>query len=115
MHIADATQSLLKRLNEMALKRRRGVAEVTYPGHLRALLCTSGKRADHGPRRRTAEKCDELAPPNHSITSSAVASRVDGTSRPSVRAVLRLSTSSYLVGACTGRSAGFSPLRMRST
>ena len=30
-------------------------------------------------------------------------------------AVLRLITSSYLVGACTGMSAGFSPLRMRST
>ena len=30
-------------------------------------------------------------------------------------AALRLTTSSYLVGACTGRSAGFSPLRMRST
>jgi hypothetical protein len=28
---------------------------------------------------------------------------------------LELITSSYLVGACTGRSAGFSPLRMRST
>ena len=28
---------------------------------------------------------------------------------------LRLMASSYLVGACTGRSAGFSPLRMRST
>ena len=38
-----------------------------------------------------------------------------GTSRPSAFAVLRLITSSYLVGACTGRSAGFSPLRMRST
>ena len=37
------------------------------------------------------------------------------TSRPSALAVLRLMTSSYLVGACTGRSAGFSPLRMRST
>ena len=36
-------------------------------------------------------------------------------SRPSALAVLRLITSSYLVGACTGRSAGFSPLRMRST
>ena len=35
--------------------------------------------------------------------------------RPSAFAVLRLITSSYLVGACTGRSAGFSPLRMRST
>jgi hypothetical protein len=28
---------------------------------------------------------------------------------------LRLITSSYLVGACTGKSAGLSPLRMRST
>src|SRR2546430_1057429 len=28
--------------------------------------------------------------------------------------VLRLITSSYLVGACTGRSAGCSPLRIRS-
>jgi hypothetical protein len=35
--------------------------------------------------------------------------------KASVFAVLRLITSSYLVGACTGRSAGFSPLRMRST
>jgi hypothetical protein len=30
-------------------------------------------------------------------------------------AAFRLMISSYLVGACTGRSAGFSPLRMRST
>ena len=64
------------------------------------------------PRRRRAEERDELAPP-HSITSSARASRIGGTSMPSAFAVLRLMTSSYLVGACTGRSAGFSPLRMR--
>ena len=38
-----------------------------------------------------------------------------GTLRPSALAVLRLITSSYLVGACTGRSAGFSPSKMRST
>src|SRR5262249_28071167 len=50
-----------------------------------------------------------------SITSSARASSCGGTSRPSALAVLRLITSSYLVGACTGRSAGFSPLRMQST
>src|SRR5262245_66041940 len=53
-------------------------------------------------------------PSHHSITSSARASSVGGTSRPSALAVFRLTTSSYLVGACTGRSAGFSPLRMRS-
>src|SRR5262249_3789203 len=47
---------------------------------------------------------------SHSIASSARASNVGGTSRPSALAVLRLITSSYLVGACTGRSAGFVPL-----
>ena len=34
-------------------------------------------------------------------------------SRPSALAVLRLMTSSNLVGCTTGRSAGFAPLRMR--
>src|SRR5262249_11622134 len=54
-------------------------------------------------------------PAAHSITSSARASRLSGTVSPSAFAVLRLITSWNLVGACTGRSAGFSPLRMRST
>src|SRR5262249_15566724 len=66
-------------------------------------------------RGAAAEQRDELAPASHSITSSARASTVVGMSRPSAFAVFRLTTSSYLVGACTGRSAGFSPLRMRST
>src|SRR5262249_39353673 len=70
------------------------------------LLRARGER----PRgRRAAEQRDELAP-LHSITSSARASTLSGTSMPSAFAVLRLITSSYLVGACTGRSAGFSPL-----
>src|SRR5262249_49551199 len=63
---------------------------------------------------RAAKHRDELASP-HSITSSARASSVGGIWMPSALAVLRLITNSYLVGACTGRSAGFSPLRMRST
>jgi hypothetical protein len=50
----------------------------------------------------------------YSITSSARASTVAGSSRPSAFAALRLITVSYLTGACTGRSPGFSPLRMRS-
>src|SRR5215471_21288865 len=62
---------------------------------------------------RAANKRDELPPP-HSITSSARASNDEGIVRPRVWAVLRLITSSYLVGICTGRSAGFSPFRMRS-
>jgi hypothetical protein len=52
---------------------------------------------------------------NHSITSSARASSVGGTSMPSALAVFKLMTNSYLVGVCTGKSAGFSPLRMRFT
>src|SRR5262249_7930693 len=64
--------------------------------------------------RRAAEQRGELAPP-HSIPSSARASSVGGISRPSAFAVFKLMTSSYFVGCCTGRSAAFSPLRMRST
>jgi hypothetical protein len=52
---------------------------------------------------------------SYSITSSARATSEGGTVMPSALAVFRLMTISYLVGACTGRSAGFSPLRMRST
>src|SRR5262249_18393151 len=63
--------------------------------------------------RRAAEQRNEVAPSDHSITWSARASSDGGTSRPSSFAVLRLIASSYLVGACTGRSAGFSPFRMR--
>src|SRR6266480_2253984 len=51
----------------------------------------------------------------HSITSSAATSRPGGTVRPSTFAVLRLTTVSNLVAACTGKSAGLSPRRMRST
>jgi len=67
------------------------------------------------PRRRAAEQRDELAPIHHSITSSARASRVGGTSSPSALAVLRLITSSNLTGAWTGSSLGFAPFRIRST
>src|SRR5262249_19357320 len=51
----------------------------------------------------------------HSITSSARASSVGGTVRPSAIAVIRLITSSNLVGCSTGRSAGLVPRRILST
>src|SRR6516165_10569565 len=66
-------------------------------------------------RPRAAEQRDELATAAHSITSSARASSVGGTSSPSALAVRKLITSWYWVGCWTGRSAGFSPLRTRST
>src|SRR5258707_1973253 len=46
----------------------------------------------------------------YSITSSARASSVGGVSRPGALASLRSITNSYLVGACTGRFGGVSPL-----
>src|SRR5262249_32838992 len=52
-------------------------------------------------RRHAAEQRDEV-PALHSITSSARASSIGGTSRPSALAVLRFSTSSNLVACSTG-------------
>jgi hypothetical protein len=65
--------------------------------------------------RRAAEQGDELAPPYHSMTSSARTSTISGTARPSAFAVFRFRTVSYFPGTCTGKLAGFSPRRMRST
>jgi hypothetical protein len=52
---------------------------------------------------------NKLSSPNHSITSSARASKLGGTVRPSAFAVLRLMTKSNLVGCSTGMSAGLVP------
>src|SRR5262249_48220918 len=62
---------------------------------------------------RAAEQRDELAPPDHSITSSVSASNVGGIASPSALAVLRLTTSSSLFTCSTGNSAGLTPLRIR--
>src|SRR5262245_10105550 len=68
------------------------------------------------PRRRCATKQRyELAPSDHSITSSARASNVGGTSRPSTFAVVKLMSRSNLVGCSTGMSPGFAPRRTLST
>jgi hypothetical protein len=61
---------------------------------------------------RSGKKRDEL-PPSHSITSSAVICMINGTARPSFLAVFRLITNSNLLDCMTGRSPGFSPLRIR--
>ena len=73
------------------------------------------RRGWHGRKVPIAAICAAANSILYSITSSARASSAGGTSRPSAFAVVRLMTRSNLVGACTGRSAGFSPLRMRST
>src|SRR5262245_17803189 len=52
---------------------------------------------------------------HYSITWSARSSSAGGIVNPSALAVLRLITSSNLVGCSTGRSAGLAPLRILST
>src|SRR5262249_39021484 len=106
---SSVIQALPKGIDSICEAGSEGASEKSDHWHL-SLLCARRER----PCSSAAEKRDELPPP-HSITSSARASTVAGMSRPSALAVLRLMTNSYLVGACTGRSAGFSPLRMRST
>jgi hypothetical protein len=80
----------------------------------RGLLRARRRRPSRG---RGADEGDELAPLHrsifHSITASAMARSLSGTARPKVLAVGRLMTSSNRVDCTTGRSAGFSPLRMR--
>src|SRR5262249_13580664 len=73
-------------------------------------------RASHyGPRgRRAAEQRDERAAV-HSITSSARADKLSGTSIPICLAVFRFITNSNLLDCMTGKSAGLSPLRIRAT
>src|SRR5262249_47100420 len=107
LHVAGFGQTLAEYRYPCCARPRRTRIEIANHGRL---LRARRER----PCRRAAEERDELAA-LHSITSSARASSVGGTSRPSAFAVLRLITNSCFVGACTGRSAGFSPLRMRST
>src|SRR5262249_10487399 len=107
----EFAQPLHKSVGRRPLKRRVNCSLEPDGWQLRRLLRARRER----PRRRcTANERDELAS-FHSITSSARASSVGGTSSRSALALLRLMTSSYFVGVCTGRSAGFSPLRIRST
>jgi hypothetical protein len=73
------------------------------------------------PRQRTllntvgmSQRCQTRSREPYSITSSARASNVGGKSRPSALAVLRLRTRSYFDACSTGKSDGFSPLRILS-
>src|SRR5262249_12128892 len=93
------------------LRKRRGVSlrhgiafvprhEHADAPHAVALLPARRERPSH----RAAEEGDEVAAPNHSITSSAMASSVGGMVRPIVLAVSKLITNSNLVGCTTGKS-----------
>jgi hypothetical protein len=63
--------------------------------------------------QRNAASTQQIAA--YSITSSARASKMGGTSKPSCLAVLRLMRNSNVVGPSTGRSPGLVPLNILST
>src|SRR5262245_61966110 len=118
---ADAPAAFLQPLRERGDLGER-IRIVRAPAHEHAdaphPFALLRARRERPGSRRAAEQRDELAALyccGHSITSSAATSRPGGTVRPSVFAVFRLTTVSNLVAACTGRSAGLSPRRMRST
>src|SRR5215470_1221832 len=71
-------------------------------------------RCERPRRGRATEQRNELAA-LHSITSSARRRKDSGIFSPIALAVVRFMTNSNLVGCKTGKSAGFSPLRMRPT
>src|SRR5262245_57999418 len=110
---AEFLQLLLERAEPCLIFRSvRGCGqEYADAPHPAALLPARRER----PRCRAAEQRDELAASDHSITSSARASRVGGISRPSALAVVRLTTRSNFVGCSTGMSAGLVPCRTLST
>src|SRR5262249_6570266 len=112
---ADGPAQYRQRLQERSEARlpyrivRGGGHEHADMSHALAVLRTRRER----PRDdRAAEQRDELAP-LHSITSSARPESGSGTVMPSALAVLRFRISSTFVDCTTGRSAGFSPLRIR--
>src|SRR5215813_6039557 len=101
--ITGSTEAATECLHKVCCCAGRGGVHVANDGHSRLLR----PRRERPRRRRAAKEGDELAPVAHSITSSARASSVGGTSRPSALAVLRLVNSSTFVTCWTGRSAGF--------
>src|SRR5262249_36049529 len=108
LYIAGFAEALAEGVCELRIFPGRSAVEEPDYGHRRLLRPRS-----HRPRnRRASEQRDELASP-HSITSSALASRVAGTVRPNALAVSALMTSSNFVACVTGKSSGFAPLRMR--
>src|SRR5262245_51983424 len=85
--ITELVQCLLEGLNNVRRACRWKKVQDADPGDSSRRL----RPRRNWPRRpRAAEQRDELAPPDHSMTSSARTRSVGGTSRPSAFAVLRL-------------------------
>jgi hypothetical protein len=106
--VPDATMtSTLRLINSVASKASRPLQETNAPSVLLRNRAVPPQQGDPHAQQHSA-------PVYHSITSSANASSVEGTLRPSVLATVILIESTYFVGAWTGRLPGGSPRRIRS-
>src|SRR5262245_31210619 len=102
LHIADVFEAQAECAQTVRHRvRRSGIKE---PNHRHGRLLRAHRERPRG--RRAAEQRYEVAPADHSITSSASASSLSGIWRPSAFAVFRLITNSNLVGCWTGSSPG---------
>ena len=119
---ASAVGSFLSELPGQLTKRYNFEPARRAPYHWAVVSLRGRVNGNHRPTGRRERPCGSRGPEHrdelaalHTITSSARASSVCGTSRPSALAVVRLITRSNLVGCSTGRSAGFAPRRILST
>ena len=85
--------------------------EVVDPEHPRHHQGGKGSQRTAAPGHKATYAAQHMK--RYSITSSARASSVGGTSSPSALAVVRLMMKSNFVDCTTGRSAGLAPLRTR--
>ena len=108
LDVAGFAQSLVER-GDNRLRPRPGEPLLRKPITGIAFCCA---RRARGHAVTAPPSSEHEVAPSHSMTSSARARIDGGTVRPSALAVLRLMTSSNLVGCWTGRSAGLAPLRI---
>src|SRR5262245_41902334 len=107
--IAFDIACLLQALTKCAQTLRERCSSAQKPNHRHRRLLRTRRRQRPHCCRAAGKQCNELAT-FHSITSSATASSLSGTVRPSSLAVWALMTSSNLVDCTTGKSTGLVPL-----
>ena len=111
LDVTEITQSLTEGLGQVGVNALAG-RQVAYSSDLGRLLGLGGERCGE---KAASQSADERSPRGHWMISSARCSKDWGIVSPRALAVLRLMTSSNLVGCSTGRSAAFAPLRTLST
>ena len=114
--ITETSQAVLESSNEMKLRLPRPTREVAHPIDLPCRLLRARGQRQWPCQRGAGDNLDELPPP-HSITSSARASRDEGTEISSCFAVRRLTASQKLVGNLSASRGSCRPeeFSLRST